>query len=419
MFNIEEKMEVCAICGSLVALETMSMLSDGRMVCESCYDWHTVRCEDCDDIIASDEAMEVYNRYGEEIIVCEACAEDYNYCPQCGRMVHDWLWFDDLGICTDCAEELYDDVIRGYHEGHPDGLNFLGYAEYSFIRGYFGAELEVSTNSPEYTALQMKERGCNTALYHLERDCSVEGFEIVFQPMTFEYMQQHLSELTHIFDTLQDLGCVADFGNGLHVHVSRIAFGHTPELQARRIALCMKAFAGDNYNRMVNASGRGGDARDWCRDNAAVGSFEQKIQASHTRRAERYLAVNVQNYNTVEFRLGRSTIDCTDFLRWLQTIAVIVRRSESITPAEATDLNNWFIDAPKDLVSWLNSRDAMIREPLRDIPKGRYNEIILTLARRCRRNVYDIAGSDISESDILRNIVGLTEQELRALGLEG
>ena len=418
MLKINEKMAVCEYCGAMVNANTLERIYDGRMVCSDCFD-DMLYCEDCGARVPSEDAVTVIDRYGDSCIICPDCINDYYYCDECGRYVHGWWWNDNVEMCTDCADRLYGNLIQSYHEGHPNGLEFFGDANYSFIAGHIGIELEVTTDEPERLAYMMQEDGCRTDLYHLEHDCSVDGFEMIFQPMTLEYMREHLADIHHIFNVLNQYGATAESGNGLHVHISRTAFGNDTATQARRIALCMKAFAGNNYNRMRAASGRDyGDAGDWCRDNAGVGNFSQKKQAAATRRADRYLAVNVQNTNTVEFRIGRSTTDCDDFIRWIQTICTIVRRSESITPTQATDLDRWFMDAPKDLVAWLNNRDAMIREPLQEISTERYNEIIQNIARRICRNLWSMMDQEPTESEILRNMAGCTTQELRTLGYD-
>lgn len=418
MLKINERVAICDYCGAQVNADAMTEIYDGRMVCPDCLG-NMLYCEDCGARMPSEDAVSAIDRYGDACIICSDCADlNYYFCEDCGRYVHEWFWNHDAELCNDCAEARYGGLIQSYHEGHPNGLEFFGDARYSFIAGHFGIELEVTTDEPQRVAYMLRELGCRTDLYHLENDCSVDGFEMIFQPMTLEYIREHIADIRHIFEVLNQYGATAEQGNGLHIHVSRTAFGNDAATQARRIALCMKAFAGDNYNRMRAASGRSYDAGDWCRDNIGIGNFNQKKQAAATRRADRYLAVNVQNTDTVEFRLGRSTVDCDDFIRWIQTIGVIVRRSESITPTQATDLDRWFVDAPTDLVEWLNSRDAMIREPLQDISTERYNEIIQNIARRICRSLWSMMDEEPTESEVLRNLAGCTVQELRAIGYD-
>lgn len=418
MLRINEEMAVCDYCGAMVNADTLTEIYGGQMVCADCLD-NMFYCEDCGAYCPPEDTVTAVDRYGDSIIICTDCAEsNYHYCDDCGRYVHDWLWNDDLELCNDCANKRYSDLIQCYHGGHPDGLEFFGDADFSFISGWIGIELEVTTDEPLRLAYMMRENGCRTDLYHLENDCSVDGFEMVFQPMTLEYIHGHMADIQHIFDVLNRYDATAESGNGLHIHISRTAFGNDAPTQAHRIALCMQAFSGDNYNRMLSAAGRSYDASDWCRDNAGIGTFEQMKQAAATHRADRYLAVNVQNMDTVEFRLGRSTVNCDDFMKWIQTICTIVRRSESITPSQATDLDRWFMDAPADLVSWLNDRNAMIREPLQDISTERYNEIIQNMARRLCRCLWSMMDEEPTEAEVLRNMAGCTVQELRTIGYD-
>ena len=408
----------CDNCGCIIEDGEEYTTHDGRTVCNDCAD-NMVTCEWCGDLVDEECIVTVYDECGNPSeYFCEDCAaERAYYCEDCGRWVTDWAWDDERGICRECAEEKFGGLILPYHSGHPDGLQFFGESDFSFIRGYFGRELEVTTSRPESVAYRLHNE-CDDSLFHIESDCSVDGFEIIFQPMTLEYMATREADIRRLFAILNEEGATAEEGNGLHVHVSRFAFGADPTTQARRIALCMKAFAGDNYLTMIDAAGRDfDDALQWSANAGGIGSFKEKKQAAATRRAGRYYAVNVQNFATVEFRLGRSTVCYDDFMKWTQVIGYIVRRSETITPEQASDFDHWFGGAPESLRNWLANRGAPVREPLKPIDANRYNAIIERLGRRIARNVFacvDIT-EDISARRVVRHICDLTEMEERVI----
>lgn len=413
----DQMFAACDYCGQLVNRDSLATTCEGAQACEDCAE-EMLCCDECGQLLPENVAEYVVNRYGDDSIVCPECLNNwYYYCDECGRYVHAWQWNNEFDCCEDCARDRY--IICDYHAGHPNGLQLFGNSFLSYVPGYFGRELEIACDNPDRLAYNVREAAANADWLHFEHDCSVDGVEIIFQPMTMEYMQQHREDFERIFSAIRAAGGTAEEGNGLHVHVSREAFGSTAAEQARRIALCMKAFAGRNYERMRDAAGRDyDDARQWCRDNARIGSFADKKEAAARRYADRYLAVNINNDNTVEFRLGRSTTDCADFYLWTEAVAVIVRRSETITAAQAQDLDQWFAGAPQVIIDFLNGRNAQISEPLQPIESARYNEMLRTLAGTVARQAGMLTGASITECSarrVLENVCGMTAQEARAI----
>lgn len=420
--NINNEMEgkkmttnvkVCENCGRIIG-EGEDYIIDGydRVICEDCRQ-DMYYCEDCDNYYNEDDMVAIFDRYGDIIqFVCTDCAETYyNQCPECGRW-YDSSAFDYGDVCVNCTPE----VILSYHSGNPNGLKFHGTPEYSFINGYIGEELEI-TGLDDRAAADILEACGGYDFCHFEHDCSVDGAEIIFQPRTIEEWEAARPAINSMYDILSEYDCTSESGNGLHVHISRTAFGATNEEQAEAIARFMRLFSDDNFLQCCEIAGCSrSDASDWARNCNEYTKEEQKRIAERCG-GNRYIAVNVTNRNTVEVRLGRSTMDINRFYGWLHFIAAMVRRCESITAKEADDFNEWMYNAPTDVMEFVRNAGVYFTEPVRPIPTDRYNEIIKLLARNMVYVQEAVTGECANRYDILKRIANITDNEARVLGI--
>lgn len=405
--------KVCENCGRIIG-EGEDYIIDGydRIICEDCRQ-NMYYCEDCDNYYNEGDMVAIFDRYGDIIqFVCTDCAETYyNQCPECGRWYVDSA-FDGRGVCANCVPE----VILSYHSGNPDGLKFHGNAEYSFINGYIGGELEI-TGLDDRAAADILEACGGYDFCHFEHDCSVDGAEIIFQPRTIEEWEAAKPAVNSMYDILTEYDCTSESGNGFHVHISRTAFGSTNEAQADAIARFMRLFSDDNFLLCCDVAGCSrSDASDWARNCNEYSKEEQKRIAERCG-GNRYIAVNVTNRNTVEVRLGRSTMNINKFYGWLHFIAAMVRRCESITAKEADDFNEWMYNAPTDVMEFVSNAGVYFTEPVRPIPTDRYNEIIKLLTRNMVYVQEAVTGECTNRYDILKRIVNLTDNEARVLGI--
>lgn len=411
----EEEMNIktCEHCGRIIG-EGEDYIVDGygRVTCEDCLQW-MYYCEDCGDYFTEDDMVAIFDRDGDIVqFVCTGCAETYyNQCPECGRWYIDSA-FDNGGTCVNCAPE----VILPYHSGNPNGLKFHGSPEYSFIHGHIGGELEI-TGLNDRAAADILEACGGYDFCHFEHDCSVDGAEIIFQPRTIEAWEAARPAVNSMYDILTEYGCTSEGGNGFHIHISRTAFGATNEEQADAIAKFMRLFSDDNFLRCCQVAGcTSEDARDWARNCNEYSKEEQKRIAERCG-GNRYTAVNVTNRNTVEVRLGRSTMDFDRFYGWMHFIAAMVRRAETITAKEAADFNEWMYKAPSDVMEYVAGAGVYFTEPLRPITTERYGEIIKLLSRNLVYIEETVTGKCTNRYEILKRIANITENEARVLGL--
>lgn len=405
---------VCEHCGVIIG-DSGDYVIDGhgRITCGDCLQ-DMYYCECCDNYFEADDIRTVYDRYGDIVqFVCSDCAERYyRQCSECGRWYVDFAFDGGSDICANCTP----DVILPYHAHNPNGLQFHGSTEYSFINGYIAGELEI-TGLENRAAADILEACGGYDFCHFEHDCSVDGAEIIFQPRTIESWEAVRPAINSMYDILKEYDCSSECGNGLHVHISRTAFGSTNKEQAETIAKFMRLFSEDNHIRCCQiAECSPTDAHDWARDCGRYTKEEQKrIAAAHT--GDRYIAVNVTNDDTVEVRLGRSTMDINKFYSWIHFIAAMVRRAETIDIKEADDFNYWMYGAPADVQELVSKAGVYFTEPVRPITTERYNEIVKALARNLAYIETAVTGNSTDRLDVLKRTVNLTENEARVLGL--
>lgn len=405
---------VCEHCGAIIGDgEWHTVDGYGRITCEACSQ-DMCYCECCDNYFKADDIRTVHDRYGDIVqFVCSDCAETYyRQCSECGRWYTDSAFDGSSDVCANCTP----DVILPYHAHNPNGLQFHGSTEYSFINGYIAGELEI-TGLDNRAAADILEACGGYEFCHFEHDCSVDGAEIIFQPRTIESWEAVRPAINSMYDILKEYDCTSERGNGLHVHISRTAFGSTNKEQAEAIVKFMRLFSGDNHMRCcMIAECSSTDAHDWARDCGQYSKEAQKEIAEY-HSGDRYIAVNVSNDDTVEVRLGRSTMDIDKFYSWIHFIVAMVRRAETITLKEADDFNQWMYGAPADVREFVTSAGVYFTEPLRPIPTERYNEIIRALARNLKYIEEAVTGNSVNRLDVLKRTVNLTENEARVLGL--
>ena len=404
---------VCEHCGVIIEDGNYVIDGHGRITCGDCLQYMCC-CECCDNHFEAEDMVTIFDRYGDIVeFVCSDCAERfYRQCSECGRWYVDSAFDGASDICANCTP----DVILPYHAHNPNGLQFHGSPDYSFINGYIAGELEI-TGLGNQAAADILEACGGYDFCHFEHDCSVEGAEIIFQPRTIESWEAVKPAVNSMYDILKEYDCSSERGNGLHVHISRTAFGSTNAEQAEAIVKFMRLFSGDNHMRCcMIAECSSTDAHEWARDCGRYTKEEQKhIAEAHA--GDRYIAVNVTNDDTVEIRLGRSTMDIDKFYSWLHFIAAMVRRAETITLKEADDFNQWMYGAPADVREFVSSAGVYFTEPLRPITTERYNEIIKALARNLKYIEQSVTGNSVNRLDVLKRIANITDNEARVLGL--
>lgn len=359
-----EELRTCQICRQAIPADEVRML-DGNIYCEDCYNNHTTSCEHCGEIILSQNAQT-----DSHIVLCDRCLDNhYVICDDCGRFVHNddahWSDIDDYVQCESCYERTRSRAIKPY-----------SYKPAPFFYGagplFMGIELEldlggeISANAEQLLELANAE---DEHIY-IKHDGSLNsGFEIVSHPMSLDH---HLDRMNWqaLFDKAIQLGYRSHQTEtaGLHVHISRDALGSTVEDQEYAVARIIY-FVELHWNELLKFSRRTMyNMNRWAARHGLVRDTQATYDRAKNGSCGRYVAVNLQNRDTIEFRLFRGTLRYETFCATLQLVDEICKQAARLTDAELESMS-WGdfvlkIDKTKkpELINYLKSKQLYVNE---------------------------------------------------------
>lgn len=294
-YHVNDKFTKCGICGKWHLHEESHRLGRTR-ACDACY-----------------------NKLKEdgEIEVCSECGCE----ERAGRM----RTYRGRTLCGNCFSNYADNCLNSYGYKPAPVFGYIGNdgeAKYctrseSLSAIPFGLEWEFNdSDEGTITALELTEAGTidgnQRAYCKHDGSLATEGVECVFHPMTIDYMEK-----TDILKKIEvaAIGCDVDSSPehaGIHFHVPREKLYNFNSADSKIKALGkLDYFFATNKDKVVK----------FCRrTNLGYCMFPKKltIDANETAKniytryyekhsSDRYVAVNNENYNTVEFRIFGST----------------------------------------------------------------------------------------------------------------
>ena len=352
---------ICDNCGAEHPISKMFEV-EGDWLCEDCADRLVVVCDHCGDRIYQESAIE-----DDHHTLCEGCFDEhYVRCHDCGCILRSYdAYFDDddHSYCSDCWDE-HEGAIHDYN--YTPDLVFHGKG----LR-HFGVELEIdeggTVNSNAQKLLDIAN--ANAENLYIKTDGSLdEGLELVTHPMTLEY---HLNEMPweQVLCKAQRMGYLSHAAStcGLHVHISRLAFGCTYEQQEAAIARLLY-FVEKFWAELLRFSRRTQSQMNrWAaRYGIRLTPSEQMSHAKNSC-AGRYTAVNLTNSDTVEIRMFRGTLKLNTLKATLQMVNHLVEVAVSLSDYQVQDMS-WFdfLDEIKEpeLIQYLKERRLYVNEPV-------------------------------------------------------
>lgn len=334
--------------------------------CVDCYNDEGGCCDGCYNHVEASSLTEVnYRAYGCNSTreVCVSClCRDYSECDHCND-----IWFTEVNFrewaggeacpsclyhsaytCDDCGAECWDgDNHSDYCEGSPDAdasseiypwdyevldtLNFLGQPADKL---WLGVELEVECKNDrgwyrgelaDAVAYAMRDFAV------LKSDGSLDnGFEIVTAPATIEI---HRTEWTKRFYGKPFIKGLRswDAGTcGLHVHISRKPLSQLT--QAKIVGFCNIE---ENRVWMEKLAGRTSHYAEF-KDVEQLGK-QWRYQSS------RYKVVNLENPDTLEFRIFKGSLRPERLWRALEFVHSLVKFCEqtSLEKLQASQYLEW------------------------------------------------------------------------------
>lgn len=357
---MEEEKRICSCCGDVLGEDDYGTWVGEDLLCESCVDEECIVCDHCGDTLYFDDSESDDN-----ICLCDDCYNDYyRRCENCNCIIHDndVNWCNNLPYCNGCYDDLEDEIEEYSYKPEP-----IFYGD-SYM--YFGVELEVDKGGKDDENAHTLKSMANYRQEHIyiKSDSSLnDGFEIVSHPMTLDY---HMNEMD--WESILHEAVNMDYRShqtetcGLHIHVNRNAFGENQSEQEEVIAKIL-FFIEKHWAEMFRFSRRSEyNMNRWSARYGYEKSGKEILQKAKDT-GNRYVAVNLRNYHTIEFRLFRGTLKLNTFIATLQLVSEICRVALTMSEEEIDSISWYeFVNSVRyaELIQYLKERRLYINEEI-------------------------------------------------------
>lgn len=292
-----------------------------------------VCCPSCEDTTHQDNC----SWFG-DTLYCEGCHDSYVWnCDNCGEDQWD-------GNGHDCTEDDEDSSSSIHSYSYRPSPYFFGKGQY-----YLGFELEVeSRNESRYVGAEIAQDLLGSHAYMKDDGSLNDGFEIVTHPHTLEAYKTDFN-----WDFIPRLR-----GNGfrswntdtcgLHVHVSRTAFGEgvSPWGRTDRDQLILRKQAHelrfmkliyDNQRQVERIAGRSSNHYATFGDK---GKLVEKVKFGSQSNG-RYSAINTENDATLEVRVFKGSLRKERVLSALEFVAASVEYTRNLKVTSKNQALSW------------------------------------------------------------------------------
>ena len=297
--------------------------------CDYCYGLYARCACPCSNILPRSQ-MEVYpgtsrlvcqRFYYSSTVACPIChgvvvAQHLSACGRCGT----------VEMCESCLYSEHDHPSARIHDySYRPQPHFLG----NGTRLYMGVELEVDGGELSNWQLdKLWDWSDDERLFYLKEDGSLEdGFEVVTQPATLSYHRRQFP-WRDVLQYLKDCGyrSHATTTCGLHVHVSKAGLGRSLSEIDQTIGKLVLLFW-RHWTEIVQFSRRRSRSLEtWAKPNhergPAVPILQKLDDCKYTY--DRYMAINTQPRDTIEFRLFRGTLERGGLLAALEFVQTAI-----------------------------------------------------------------------------------------------
>lgn len=364
----EKEKRICSVCGAEIVGDDVCEFDD-KVMCMECFEGGTTTCDCCGIRIWSDDAQ------GDSgVTLCSRCYEyTYTNCEGCGRLISndDAMYEDesDYPYCESCYERIIKSAIKSYNY-KPEPI-FYGLGNL-----FMGVELEIDKGGECVENAEKILRTANNSNEHMycKHDGSIEnGFEMVTHPMTLEY---HLNNMNwrDILNKTIELGYRSHNTQtcGLHIHVNRSAFGKTYDEQETVVSRVVY-FVENHWNELLKFSRRTEEnINRWAGRYGIMTTAKDTYKNAKDKRMGRYVAVNLENYNTIEFRIFRGTLNYKTFIATLQLIDEICFNAIQLSDKEMEGMSwssfvTMILPKKAELIEYLKAKRLYVNEPTEDM----------------------------------------------------
>lgn len=325
--------------GSMVGYATLTQI-EGDLRCDYCAnaffqenggEHNFTLCACCEDTFRTHSGS-----WFRDSLYCPGCYDSVYTCDDCGVE----YWDGDGHECED--EEDSSNAIHSY--SYRPSPYFFGKGQY-----YLGFELEVEArNESRYTGAEIAQDLLGSHAYMKDDGSLNDGFEIVTHPHTLEayktdFNWDFIPRLkTNGFRSWNTDTC------GLHVHVSRTAFGEgvSPWGRTDRDQLILRKQAHelrfmkliyDNQRQVERIAGRSGNHYATFGDK---GKLVEKVKYGSQSNG-RYSAINTENDATLEVRVFKGSLRKERVLSALEFVTASVEYTRDLKVTSKNQALSW------------------------------------------------------------------------------
>lgn len=314
---------ICSDCGEFTPKDSTTFVTNDKgyenPVCEDCISDSSVYfyCDDC--CTWYDYTVQDYTTEDDRII-CEHCRYDNYYeCEKCGAIVRR----DDIYYCNDC-DSYFCSSCWGDHY-HEENLLYDYHDFNDWVpkqtqnepqpQFYIGHELEIDEGNSMSEAIEQITTRLNGICMH-DGSLSDDGIEFISHPLSYNYMLSLENEYRSVFTNLVNMGYRSHDTStcGLHFHVTRSENSDIID----RIILFMETYK----EEIIKLSRRkSSEISSWCNflsdkrydtDDKTLKSLDYIKKNKET--SDRYMALNLTNSRTIEFRIFKGTLNYETFM---------------------------------------------------------------------------------------------------------
>ena len=298
---IEDDFSYCDDCGDWEANDSMTTpYSSSNSICRDCISDSYTFLDSYDAYFHSDEIADALDEDGDSVTIY--------------RDDEDYRWDDDEDTYVH-VNYRSDRVIGNYHSSKRRCYPIP--SDWSRRNNrYLGVELEVEVNKGdrEDAAIAINDAVNDGNVGHrlsFENDGSLSnGFEMVSQPMGLD-MHTEVWKWLKSPDLTRPLLSHKTSTCGLHVHVSKKGL---TKLQIAKIVTFVNAPSNQDLIEAI--------ARRYGQRFCAV--HQKKLGSAYKRNGDRYVAVNLEPRDTIEFRIFRGTLKYESLMAALEFTNALV-----------------------------------------------------------------------------------------------
>ena len=276
-----------------------------------------IQCCHCEQLGLISDMKNIHGFY-----YCGNCSDNAVACESCGCV----LFADDdtyNGMCLACADTVGSDYVMDYHEFEDEE----DYVPRGDDDTYFGIELEFDStvDGYRYIGADVVSGKDTKNLFHMEKDSSISGFELISQPMSLKYAIDNEDYIQDILETVEDSYKCVNSGTGFHVHINTSAFKNNRAI-ARFITI--NAYFKDFLTMVARRKPTEyceftkiplNEYYDYIDRNASRFNGHHTFINMHTG-----VLANVEEQKTIEVRYFKSTFDVDIVISTLKMLKVMV-----------------------------------------------------------------------------------------------